>query len=98
MAVLVAQATANVAGFLEVGLRSHADSWGPRGRLALWKVVPRDLRKKESASLDVARGGPQQGCREMASDTWIDDERSISAHQALGFEVADRCVHFRKSL
>jgi aminoglycoside 6'-N-acetyltransferase I len=34
----------------------------------------------------------------MASDTWIDDETSIDAHQALGFEIVDRCVHFRKPL
>ena len=40
----------------------------------------------------------KQGCREIASDTWIDDEMSIDAHQALGFEVVDRCVHFRKPL
>jgi aminoglycoside 6'-N-acetyltransferase I len=40
----------------------------------------------------------KQGCLEMASDTWIDDESSISTHQALGFEVVDRCVHFRKAL
>jgi hypothetical protein len=29
---------------------------------------------------------------------WIDDERSQHAHQALGFEAFDRCVHFRKTL
>jgi aminoglycoside 6'-N-acetyltransferase I len=34
----------------------------------------------------------------MASDTWIDDEMSIDAHQALGFEIVDRCIHFRKQL
>jgi aminoglycoside 6'-N-acetyltransferase I len=39
-----------------------------------------------------------QGCREMASDALIEAEMSIAAHQALGFEVVDRCVHFRKDL
>ena len=38
------------------------------------------------------------GCRELASDTWIDSEISQRAHAALGFEVVDRCVHFRKPL
>jgi len=35
---------------------------------------------------------------EMASDTWIDHEESQLAHAALGFDVVDRCVHFRKQL
>jgi hypothetical protein len=39
-----------------------------------------------------------KGARELASDTWIDHETSQRAHEALGFEVVDRCVHFRKSL
>ena len=39
-----------------------------------------------------------KGCREMASDTWIDHEGSQRAHEALGFEVVDRCVHYRKEL
>jgi aminoglycoside 6'-N-acetyltransferase I len=34
----------------------------------------------------------------MASDTWIDNELSQSCHEALGFEVVDRCVHYRKGL
>lgn len=34
----------------------------------------------------------------MASDAPIDNEDSLLAHQALGFEVVDRCVHFRKPL
>jgi aminoglycoside 6'-N-acetyltransferase I len=38
------------------------------------------------------------GCLEMASDIWIDEEISQKAHQALGFEIVDRCVHFRKQL
>src|SRR4051794_25577460 len=38
------------------------------------------------------------GCVEMASDTWIDNELSKSCHEALGFEIVDRCVHCRKAL
>jgi hypothetical protein len=40
----------------------------------------------------------EQGCTEMASDTWIDNEAAQRAHLALGFEVVDRCVHLRKPL
>ena len=35
---------------------------------------------------------------ELASDTWIDNEKSQRAHEALGFEVVDRCVNYRKVL
>jgi len=38
------------------------------------------------------------GAREMASDALINNDRSQRAHAALGFEVVDRCVHFRKAL
>jgi aminoglycoside 6'-N-acetyltransferase I len=34
----------------------------------------------------------------MASDTWINDEGSVHAHESLGFEIVDRCIHFRKTL
>jgi GNAT superfamily N-acetyltransferase len=47
------------------------------------------------AAEDWARS---QGCRQMASDTWLDNEPWQRAHEALGFEVVDRCVHFRKAL
>jgi aminoglycoside 6'-N-acetyltransferase I len=39
-----------------------------------------------------------QGCKEMASDTWIDHASSQKAHKALGFEIVDRCVKFLKEL
>ena len=39
-----------------------------------------------------------QGCVEMASDALIENERSRRAHEALGFEVVDRCVRFRRKL
>ena len=103
MVVLVAEVAGKVVGFAEVGLRSHADgcdSQRPVGFLEGWFVdaehrghgVGRALAEAAEA---WARG---QGCTEMASDTWIDNEPSQRAHEALGFEVVDRCVHFRKAL
>jgi aminoglycoside 6'-N-acetyltransferase I len=90
-------------GFLEVGWRSHADGCDttrPVGFVEGWFVheafrgrgVGRELMR---AAEDWTR---MQGCVEMASDTWIDHEVSQRAHEALGFEVVDRCVHFRKSV
>lgn len=90
-------------GFLEVGLRSHADGCDPSNPVAFvegWFVqegfrnrgVGKELMR---AAEDWARA---QGCREMASDALIDNQVSQQAHEALGFEVVDRCVHFRKGL
>jgi aminoglycoside 6'-N-acetyltransferase I len=92
-----------VTGFVEVGLRSHADGCDtarPVGFVEGWFVY--GSFRKRGIGGELMRAAEQwarmQGCIEMASDTWIDDERSQRAHEALGFEVVDRCVHFRKGL
>jgi aminoglycoside 6'-N-acetyltransferase I len=90
-------------GFAEVDLRSHADGCSPErpvGYLEGWYVVEaaRHIgigRRLLSAAEDWARS---HGCVEMASDTWIDNELSQTCHEALGFEVVDRCVRYRKTL
>jgi aminoglycoside 6'-N-acetyltransferase I len=90
-------------GFAEVNLRSHADGCNPAqpvGYLEGWYVAEEARhsgigRQLLSAAEDWARS---HGCVEMASDTWIDNELSQACHEALGFEVVDRCVHYRKSV
>jgi aminoglycoside 6'-N-acetyltransferase I len=104
MAILVAQGEKGVLiGFLEVGMRSHADGCNPArpaGFVEGW-FVQEPFRKRGigkelmNAAEEWAR---TQGCLEMASDTWIDDEDSQRAHEALGFQIVDRCVNFRKAL
>ena len=92
-----------LAGFAEVDLRSHADGCNPAhpvGYLEGWFVVGEFRntgigRRLLSAAEVWARS---HGCVEMASDTWIDNELSQRCHHALGFEVVDRCVHYRKLL
>ena len=37
-------------------------------------------------------------CVEMASDVLIDNDGSQKAHEAMGYKVVDRCVHYRKLL
>jgi aminoglycoside 6'-N-acetyltransferase I len=105
MTVLVSQDDEGRAltGFIEVGLRSHADGCDPArpvGFVEGWFVHEASRRQGIGSALmrSAEAWSREQGCREMASDTWIDDERSISAHQAVGFEIVDRCVHFRKPL
>ena len=104
MAILVSEGEdSGLTGFLEVGLRSHADGCDtaqPVGFVEGWFV--NEASRNQGIGRALMRSAEQwartQGCLEIASDTWIDDEMSIDAHQALGFEVVDRCVHFRKSL
>jgi aminoglycoside 6'-N-acetyltransferase I len=102
--ILVAEAADHtIAGFAEVGLRSHADGCDPLNPVGFVEglyVVPdrRGMgigRSLLAAAEDWARS---QGCKEMASDTWIDNEGSQRLHEALGYEVIDRCVHYRKTL
>jgi aminoglycoside 6'-N-acetyltransferase I len=38
------------------------------------------------------------GCRELASDAWIDDANSHRMHARLGFSETERVVYFRKTL
>jgi aminoglycoside 6'-N-acetyltransferase I len=103
LVIFVAEIEEAVVGFIEVGLRSHADGCDglhPVGFVEGWGVEPAHQRRGIGRALVGAaeEWARSQGCHEMASDTWIDREASQRAHEALGFEVVDRCVHYRKSL
>ena len=104
LVVLVAEAAdGTLAGFLEVGLRSHADGCNEAhavGYVEGWYVAESYRRRGIGAELlraaeDWAR---EQGCAEMASDAQIENEVSQRAHEALGFEIASRSVNYRKTL
>jgi aminoglycoside 6'-N-acetyltransferase I len=104
LAIFVAETGEGVlAGFLEVGLRSHADGCDPKqavGFVEGWFVAEGHRgkgvgRQLLSAAEEWARGN---GCVEMASDTQIDNALSQQVHDALGFEIVDRCVHYRRAL
>jgi aminoglycoside 6'-N-acetyltransferase I len=90
-------------GFLQTGLRSHADGCDPSrpvGFIEGWYVVE-SFRYRGIGRLLLAAAeewARNQGCIEMASDTWIDNELSQHVHEALGYAVVDRCVHYRKVL
>jgi len=99
----VAEADGRLVGFLEAGLRSHADCCDvsrPVGYIEGWYVDPAWRRHGIGALLvnaaeDWAR---RQGCREMASDSLIENALSEQAHTALGYEVVARSVLYRKKL
>jgi aminoglycoside 6'-N-acetyltransferase I len=103
-AILVAiEADERLAGFIEVGLRSHADGCDvtrPVGFVESW-FVREEMRGQGVGKqlMKSAEGWSRaQDCREIASDALVDNVASQQAHSALGFEIVDRCVHFRKSL
>ena len=102
--VLLAEELGNQAvGFIEVNLRSHADGCNPSrpaGYIEGWYVAPAYRRRRVGAKLVAAAEdwARNEGCTEMASDAWLDALDSQHAHEALGFEVVDRCVHYRKDL
>lgn len=93
----------SLTGFVDVGLRSHADGCNPErpaGYIEGWYV------REAVRNCGIGKGLIQaaedwsraHGCMEMASDALFDNHVSLAAHEALGFEVVDRCIRFRKSL
>jgi aminoglycoside 6'-N-acetyltransferase I len=104
LTIFVAEASDGIlVGFLEADLRSHADGCNPSqplGYIEGWSVAEdhRHLgigRKLLAKAEDWARS---HRCVEMASDAIIENKLSQRAHEALGYEVVDRCVHYRKRL
>lgn len=92
-----------LSGFIEVGLRSHADGCDtarPVGYIEGWYV--RELQRGAGVGRELMRAAEgwsrEHGSSEIASDALIENLPSQEAHGALGFEIVDRCVHFKKSL
>ncbi|HEY2014731.1 MAG TPA: GNAT family N-acetyltransferase, partial [Bryobacteraceae bacterium] len=70
------------------------------GYIEGWYVAPDCRRGRVGARLVAAaeEWARHHGCTEMASDTWLDQLDSQRAHEALGYQVVDRCVNYRKPL
>ena len=89
-------------GFLEASLRAYADGCDTRpvGYIEGW-YVDEDLRRRGVGGELVKMAeqwASDQGCQQMASDCLIDNDVSYTAHLALGYQEAERLIHFKKDL
>jgi len=104
ISILIAEARdGTLLGFVEVDLRSHADGCNPSkpvGYIEGWYVAEPYRQQGVGRKLlaEAEEWARNHNCVEIASDATIDNERSQRAHAALGYEVVDRCVHYRKRL
>lgn len=101
--VLVAdRGDGKLCGFVEIGLRPYAEGCdsSPVPFIEGWYVDP-DVRGT-GVGRELIRAAEAwaraNGYREIASDVELDNDASIAAHNALGFEEVDRLVCFRKGL
>jgi aminoglycoside 6'-N-acetyltransferase I len=102
-AVFVASgADGKLAAFIEAGLRDYGEGCetSPVGYIEAWYVDEPVRGQKLGKELVHAAEGwaREKGCSEMASDTWLENETSIAAHLKLGYQEAERLVHFVKRL
>lgn len=99
---VAARASGTLAGFLEASIRAVADGCETRrvGYIEGWYVDP-DIRRQGVGKGLVrhaetwARG---KRTKEMGSDCLLENDMSLRAHLALGYEERERLIHFRKWL
>ena len=99
---IASRADGKLVAFIEASLREYAEGCetSPVGYIEAW-YVDENIRGQKlgreimSTAENWAR---ENGCTEMASDTWLDNEGSINAHKKMGYREVERLVHFLKKL
>jgi aminoglycoside 6'-N-acetyltransferase I len=97
------RADAAMVGFAEATVRVdyvNGCSSSPVAFLEGIYVRP-DWRRRGAARLlcrAVEAWASEQGCRELASDTEIDNRTSQAMHEALGFSESERVVYYHKRI
>ena len=88
-------------GFLELSVRNYAEGCsGDTPYVESW-FVDEDLRDSGIGRALMEAAGQwarERGFSNLASDAILDNTLSHTAHEALGFEVVERIVVFRKVL
>ena len=100
---LAAELDGAVIGFADAAIRSdyvNGCDTSPVAFLEGLFVAPEHRRQGVGRALvaAVAAWGRESGCREMASDAYLDNLTSHALHKAVGFEETERVVYFRRSL
>jgi aminoglycoside 6'-N-acetyltransferase I len=101
--VLVAEADGGgLIGFLEASVRPFVEDCDTDnvGYLEGW-FVEEEYRRKGVGSRLVAEAeawARASGCSEMASDSEVGNDLSLTAHQNLGYRVTSRLIHLKKDL
>ena len=100
--VFVAEHDGTIVGMLELSLRPYADGCdsSPVPFIEAWYVAS-DMRGSGVGGA-LVRAAEQwaleNGYTELASDALLENTESERAHTALGFEVVERAIRFRKVL
>jgi aspartate racemase len=94
---------ARALGFVEASLRHdhvNGTSSSPVAFLEGLYVAPDARRRGVARRLvdAIVAWAVERGCTELASDADLANEASHDLHRALGFEVTERVVYFRRSL
>ena len=99
---VAAGADGSLVAFIEAGMRSHVEGCetSPVGYIEAWYVDEHVRGQKLGKEMvRVAENwAREKGMAEMASDTWLENETSIAAHLKMGYDEAERLVHFVKRL
>ncbi len=99
---VVSDADGKLVGYIETGLRKYGEGCetSPVGYIESWYVDEHLRGQKLGKELvrTAEQWAREKGMVEMASDTWLENEVSIAAHLKLGYEEAERLVHFVKRL
>src|SRR5215510_5934842 len=100
--IVVESTGGGLCGFIEVSLRDYAEecTTSPVAYIEGWYVDEDSRRHKLGTRLVQAAEAwaRNQGLKEIASDTQIENAVSIQAHKVLGYEEVERIVCFRKAL
>ena len=100
--VFVAEADGRLVGFLELDFRKYAPGCrsSPVPFIEGWYVEPALQRQGIGRALVEAAEAHARtmGHHEIASDAELENADSLAAHRALGYDVVERVVCFRRSL